>query len=242
MKDLHCHLLYGIDDGCRSIDESLSLLSKMKAAGTTELILTPHYIENSDYVCNNKQKQILFQKLKDEAEKLNIDIKMYLGNEVFYTDQFVELIDKKEIMTLNNSRYLLFEFPMNNQYHGMGEILSRLISKGYIPVLAHPERYKAFQECPDLAEEYLRMGVLLQGNSTSLLGKYGRTPKKVLKYFIKKGWISFLGSDTHHEVNYDEKKIYKKISRLNKDEKYIKDILEDNFDRVINNEDIAMIR
>ena len=86
------------------------------------------------------------------------------------------------------------------------------------------------------------MGVLLQGNYTSLFGKYGRGPKKLLKYYIKKGWISFLGSDAHHEFNCNEKSLVRKLNWLNRDKEYIHNLLEGNFDRVINNEDIAMIR
>jgi len=242
MKDLHCHLLYGIDDGCKTKEESVRLLKEMSKAGLKELILTPHYVENSNYVCNNKDKEKILVELKKEIKKENIDVKLYLGNEVFYTSHFIELLEKGEIQTLNGSRYLLFEFPLRNRYSGAGEVISHLISKGYIPILAHPERYEEFQEKPDLAEEYLRMGLLLQGNYTSLFGKYGRAPKKLLKYYIKKGWISFLGSDTHHDIKYNAKRLERKLHRLNKDEEYIEDILERNFDRVIKNEDIAMIR
>ena len=242
LKDLHSHLLYGIDDGCKTIEESLSLLKKMSAAGVKEIIITPHYIENSKYVFNNENKEKLFNILKNEVKFEKIDVTLYLGNEVFYTDRFVELLETGEIATLNNSKYLLFEFPMRNPHSKAGEILSNLISHGYVPILAHPERYKEFQETPDLAEEYLRMGVLLQGNYTSLFGKYGRAPKKLLKYYIKKGWISFLGSDAHHEFKCNEKSLVRKLNWLNRDKEYVHNLLEGNFDKVINNEDIAMIR
>ena len=242
MKDLHCHLLYGIDDGCKTIDESVSLIKKMSDAGIKEMIVTPHYIENSKYNCNNRQKKTLLTKLKNRLKKENIDVTLYLGNEVFYTDKFVELLKSKEIYPLNGSRYVLFEFPMHNSYHGSGSVISYLISQGYIPILAHPERYRKFQETPELAEEYLRMGVLLQGNYASLFGKYGRHAKKTLRYFIKKGWISFLGSDAHHDVKYNKKKLKRVLHRLNKNERYLQDLLEGNFDRVIQNEEIPMIR
>ncbi len=242
MKDLHTHLLYGIDDGSKSLEESIKLLKQLRASGIREIMLTPHYIENSKYMCNNKDKKKLLDDLKKAAKENNIDVSLYLGNEVFYTSHFIELIEKKEISTLNNSKYLLFEFPMHSYYSGGGEIISKIISKGYVPILAHPERYEEFQEKPDLAEEYLRMGLLLQGNSTSLFGKYGRKPKKLLKYYIKKGWISFLGTDTHHDYKYNTKKLEKKLLHLNNNKEYVHDLLEGNFDRVVNNEDIAMIR
>ena len=242
MKDLHTHLLYGIDDGCKTMQEAITLIKKMRASGTKEIIITPHYINHSKYQCNNRDKEKRFVELLNEVDKEKIDVTIYLGNEVFYTEHFLELLKKDEIFTLNGSKYLLFEFPLNNYNQGSGDIISKIISKGYVPILAHPERYKVFLDTPDLLEEYLRMGVLMQGNYTSLFGKYGRGPKRLLKYYIKKGWISFLGSDTHHEFKYNAKRLERKLHHLNKDKEYVYNLLEGNFDKVINNEDIAMIR
>ena len=68
MKDLHCHLLYGIDDGCKTIDESVSLIKKMSDAGIKEMIVTPHYIESSKYNCNKRQKKTLLTKLENNLQ------------------------------------------------------------------------------------------------------------------------------------------------------------------------------
>ena len=105
MKDLHCHLLPGIDDGCSNIEESISLLKKMSDQGIKEIILTPHYIENSKYNCNNDDKKKLYSNLVKRVKKEKIDITLYLGNEVFFTSNFVDLVKKKEISTLNGSKY-----------------------------------------------------------------------------------------------------------------------------------------
>ena len=242
MKDIHSHLLYGIDDGSKSIEESISLLKEMEYAGTTDLILTPHYVNHSKYDCDNKSKEELLKELKKKAKEENININLYLGNEVFFSNHFLELLKDKKIRTLNNSKYLLFEFPMSNVYNNSLEIINELVSKGYVPVLAHPERYYVFQKNPDSLEVYLQAGVLMQGNLTSLFGKYGHTPKKLLKYYLKKGWITFLGSDTHHEVKYNEEKLRKKLLKYTKDSNYTEDLLNNNFDKIINNEDIEMIK
>lgn len=242
MKDLHSHLLPGIDDGSKTIEESIDLLRKMSNEGIKEIVVTPHYIENSNYTCNNRKKKALLNKLKKKLKEENIDITLYIGNEIYFANNIVELLEKKEIISLNESKYILFEFPMHGSYKNSGEIISKIISCGYIPILAHPERYKTFLKQPNLAEEYLRMGVLLQGNYTSLFRKYGKKSEKLLKYYIKKGWISFLGSDTHHEFNYSMKKLEKKLHRINKNKDYIYDITEGNFDKVMKNESIGMIR
>lgn len=242
MKDLHSHLLYGIDDGCQTIEEAIKLLKESKKQGIDEIILTPHYIENSKYNCNNKEKEKLFKKIKEKLSEENIDIKIYLGNEVFFTNNFLALLKKREIATLNNSKYVLFEFPMGPIYNNTSEIISELISKGYTPILAHPERYPRFQEHPELAEEYLRMGVHMQGNFTSLFGKYGKTAQKTLKYLLKKHYISFLGSDVHHEVNFSAKKLEKKLLKITKDKEYVADLMGNNFDKVVNREEIGILR
>lgn len=245
MKDLHNHLLYGIDDGSKSIDESIDLLKKMSEAGISEIVLTPHYIENSKYNANNRKKKRILTELKKRVKKENINISLYLGNEAFVASNFIDLLDRGEISTINNSKYILFEFPMRNHFRGSTDAIIDLVKNGYIPILAHPERYICFQENPDLIEKYLSMGVLMQGNYTSLFGKYGRHCKKLLKYYIKKGYISFLGSDTHHDFNYSKKdmmKLEKLLHKLSKDEKYISDMIEGNFDKVINKKEISMIR
>ena len=243
MKDCHSHLLYGIDDGSKSLEESISLLKEMEKAGTKELILTPHYVENSKYNCNNTNKMKLFKTLQKEAKENNIDIKLYLGNEVFFTANFIELIKKKEIRTLNNTKYLLFEFPMSQVYFHTGlEVCHDLIGRGFVPILAHPERYPDFQKNPKALEEFVKAGILMQGNFTSLFRKYGRVPQKTLKYFLKRKWITLLGSDTHHEVKYSREKLDKKLLRITKDKEYVDALLGNNFDKVIQNEDIGMIR
>ena len=242
MEDIHSHLLYGIDDGAKSIDEAIELLKRMENMGIEEIVLTPHYVENTKYNCNNKDKLRLYQTLLKRRDEEGLKIRLYLGNEVFITPNIVKLIEQDEIATINNSKYVLFEFPLKQIYNNTSLIISDMVSHGYIPILAHPERYAAFQEHPEILEEYLRMGVLMQGNFTSLFGKYGKDSEKTLKYFLKKKWISFLGSDTHHEYNYDTKKIEKKIYKITRDKQYVEDLLHNNFDKVILDEAITMIR
>lgn len=241
IKDLHSHILYGIDDGSKTIEESIVLLKKMEKSGTKELILTPHYIENSKYNANNRRKEALFRQLKKKIKEEKINIDLYLGNEVFFSNNMLDLLKTGEIKTLNKSKYILFEFPMTRFYNNSLEVINQLVTNEYIPVLAHPERYTEFQKNPNLVVEYLKSGVLLQGNFTSLFGKYGRHSKNLLKKYLKNKWITFLGSDTHHEVAYDNKKLEKMLLKITKDKEYTEELLSKNFDKVINNEDIGII-
>lgn len=236
MKDLHCHLLHGIDDGCSDLNESVDVLKKAASQGITEIMITPHYMENTKYNCNNNEKKKLFKNLEKKIGEENINLKLYLGNEIYFTENMLELLVNKEIMSLNDGKYLLIEFPMHNMIHGTRDYLFRLINKGYIPIIAHPERYRFFQEHPDFIEKYINMGVLFQGNYLSLYGKYGKNAKKLLKFYLKKGYITFLASDIHHiDDDYKMDKLYKDVKKIVKSDEKVLDLLENNFDYVINN-------
>ena len=158
MKDLHSHLLYGIDDGSKNIEESIPLLKQLEKQGVTDLMLTPHYIENSKYNCNNQEKRIIFEELCRRAEEEHINIKLYLGNEIFFTPNMIYLINSGEVKTLNNSKYVLFEFPMNNIYQNTTQIINELVSNDFIPVLAHPERYEFVKNDPILIYDLIKKG------------------------------------------------------------------------------------
>ena len=154
MKDLHTHILFGVDDACKDINESISLLKEAEKQGITELVITPHYIKSTKYTCNNEEKKKRFIELQETAKKENINIKLYLGNEVYITEDFIKLLKKGEIQTINDSKYLLLEFPMGNMLFNTKDIIYELVVSGYVPVLAHPERYRIFQKHPDHIEEY----------------------------------------------------------------------------------------
>ena len=231
--DLHSHYLYGIDDGSKSIEESISLIKKAYEEGTTSIILTPHYIRNSKYNANNEVKLERFNKLKEELKKQNINVNLYLGNEVFISSQILRLIEENEIYTLNNSRYVLIEFGLSQILYEAKDIIFDLVRKGYIPVLAHPERYKIFQKDPERITNYIKLGVLLQCNYQSLFGNYGTKARKTAKYFLKKRYITFLGSDTHHDNKLNLDKLENKLLKIIKDQDYVDEIMNKNFNKVI---------
>ena len=235
MKDLHSHILMGIDDGSKSLEESLEILKKAEQAGITDIVLTPHYIKNSKYDANNQKKEKLLNELSKEARALGINVKLYLGNEVFIDNDIIKLIASKKIAKINNTRYILIELPMSSELNNALEIFFDLIRHGYIPILAHPERYTYIQKDVSKLDKFLEIGVLLQGNYLSLYGKYGHGSLKVLKKLLKQKKIHFLASDIHHAKNdYHLEKINKTLLSITKDEDYINDILNRNFDKVIN--------
>ena len=220
----------------KNIEESISILRNMEESGFTDVFLTPHYVEDSKYTANNKTKQAIFEELKQACLDENININLYLGNEVFLTDNVVQLIKNGEIKTLNNTKYILMEFSMYQKDPNTRTILYNVIKAGYIPIIAHPERYayidKKFEDLRDLQE----LGVLFQGNYQSLFGKYGKIAKKNLQKMIKGNIITFLGTDIHHNEELHTDKLFKEIKKLVKKEDKVLDLLERNIDKILNNE------
>jgi len=229
MRDLHNHLLFGIDDGSVSIEESVILLHQMEKSKVTDIMLTPHYISGSDYCANNKKKMALLEQLKDKT-----DINLYLGNEVYIDNNVLENLKKGEISTLNNSRYVLIEFPLNEKLELCPVIIKNLIMSGYVPIIAHPERYHYYDL--EFFKELIEEGCLLQGNITSLCGKYGGNAKHNLELLVKKHMIHFMGTDTHRSI-YPLNDCYIMLSKI-VDINMYKDITANNFEKVVNNEKI----
>lgn len=224
MIDIHSHILNNVDDGSRSVNDSINIIKNLYINGFTDIILTPHYIEyssyNSDKMNNENKLKIIEDKLKEE----NININLYLGNEIFITENILELLKKREISSLNNSKYLLIELPMNGNYNNYIEIFKELIENGYIVILAHPERYISFQKDFEKIIELKNIGILFQCNIGSLFGKYGRESKKLIKKLAKFKIIDFLATDIHNN-KFDYSYFNKINSKLRK--YYTKNEIED---------------
>lgn len=231
MTDIHSHIIFDVDDGSRNLEESIELLEKMSQVGFKNVILTPHYIKGSEYSSENKEKKEKLTKIKEELEKQNIDINIYLGNEIFINNEIYNLIKEGCIHTLNNTRYLLIELPFHNRIVNLEDIIYELKIKGLIPIIAHPERYTYFQDNYKEVDRLKEEGFLFQANYASILGYYGKESQKLLKYMLKKQYIDYLGTDLHRTsktyVLDNFKKIEKHIIKITKND-YYNEIQENN--------------
>ena len=228
MIDTHSHILFGIDDGSRTIEESINILKKAYNNGIKDIILTPHYVPNSKYNCNNQDKLKLLNTLKEELKKNNIDINLYLGNEV-YLDLEISNLLESDIYTINGSKYMLMELPMNRKADILDDVLYDLEELNIIPVIAHPERYTAYYKDYEFFQELIDRGCLLQANIGSLYNNYGIKAKRMVKGLLKKRMITLMGSDIHHDTsNIYDKDINKDLLKLLKDKSYVEDILTNN--------------
>ena len=138
--DIHSHILPGVDDGPDSLDQTIEMLYMAVRENITSIIATPHYVPGG----NNRSVEDLMDIMnlvQEEAYKIDKNFKLYLGNEVYYSESIVELLKSGEVLTLAGSRYVLIEFSYGISFESMYQGLYKLISHGYIPILAHIERY-----------------------------------------------------------------------------------------------------
>ncbi len=215
--DMHSHLLPGIDDGCKSFDESIELIKELIDLGYKKLICTPHimgdFYRNTPEIILGKLHQ-----LNHIIQQLGLNIELGAAAEYYLDESFMERIDKEEeLLCFGKERYVLFETSYMNASPHIENVIFRLQSMGYTPVLAHPERYVyLFENYTELLLQLHNKGVLFQVNINSLSGYYSRPSKKIAEYLIDEKLVSFLGTDMHGHQHFQsllksrEKKHYKK--------------------------------
>ena len=238
MIDVHSHIVYGVDDGSKTIEDTINMIKEAKKVGFTDIICTPHYMEDYYEVpCEEISSKI--SQIRDLAEGINI--KIHQGNEIYANESIIEYIKSGQATSLNGSRYVLIEFPMQTKPINMDQVIYLLLQAGKVPIVAHPERYSYVRENPNMLLEYIEQGVLFQTNYGSIIGMYGDKAKKTLKYLLKNGLISFFGSDVHRpEQVYDKMpKILKKLRKILSEEE-VEQLTTINPQKALNNETIEL--
>lgn len=236
MIDFHSHILPNLDDGIRTYDDAIRVLQEAKKAGFTKIIATTHYYQD-EYTHSEQERKKVIENIK----KLSTGIEIILGSEIYINSQIDELIKNKQASTINNTKYILFETPLEHQYPELRNTLINLISKGYYLILAHPERYTYVQENPKTIEELLNLGIYMQANYLSIDGKYGKQAKKTVELLLKHNMISFLGTDIHTKNNY-----YPNIKRASNDiinligEQKFKELTMSNAEIILKNEKLQI--
>jgi len=196
MIDFHSHIIPEIDDGSRSIEETMLLIKEAKRAGFKKIIATSHYMEYR-FEFNETSRKKLLDIIKSESNDLGINIEFYLGSEVYVSYDMVELLEESKASTINDTNYVLLELPMECEMPNLKNIIYNLLGHGYVPIIAHPERYDYVKENPNWLIEYIELGVMFQANYGSLIGIYGKQAQITVKKLLKNNMIHFLGSDVH---------------------------------------------
>ncbi|MCS6974713.1 MAG: capsular biosynthesis protein [Cyclobacteriaceae bacterium] len=198
--DLHSHLLPGLDDGVQSFEEAAEVILKLKQLGFSKLITTPHIMSD---IYRNAPADILekCEALKTYLQEKNIDIEISAAAEYYLDESLAARVAAKETLLTFGSQYLLFELNFMVEPMNLNNIIFALITSGYKPVLAHPERYMFYQQHPDKLEDLIARGVLLQLNLASLTGYYSKATADLARLMIEERWVHFAGSDCHNLVH-----------------------------------------
>ena len=196
MIDFHSHIIPNVDDGSRSVEETFELLKEAKEAGFSGVISTSHYMEEY-YETDVAERSVWIKAISENLGKKDIDLKLYLGNEVYITKNIINLLETRKATSINNSNYVLFEFPMNSKPMDMYDIIYDMLEYKLIPILAHPERYSFVQKDPNLVYDLIQKGVLMQSNYGSILGMYGEKAEIIVRKLLENNMVHFLGSDVH---------------------------------------------
>ncbi|MCQ8213230.1 hypothetical protein NON08_12040 [Cetobacterium somerae] len=199
MVDIHTHLLFGVDDGPKTLEESIEMIRDAIEVGFNEFYLTAHY--NKGRFCNiNYDKN--YEILKKRCEELNLKVKLHKGNEVYLDEKIDLVLEKGEFNTIKDNLLLVEFSPLTPPNVGK-HLLKKVLEKGFTPILAHVERYSHFRGS-DLVE-LKKLGVKLQVNMC------GDKPKYIVR-LLNEGYIDYLGSDAHGT----EKRSYKEIKKEGK--------------------------
>lgn len=198
MIDIHSHIIYGVDDGPSTIEESLEMVSKASDEGVKIIIATPHLKKE---IMNNEKIIENYAKLTGRAK--DFDIKILLGYEVLINPYLPQLLAEKRSLTLNNSEYLLLELPFDSIPIYIYEIIFQIQLLEITVVIAHPERNSNLLKNFDSLLGLVERGCLLQLDVASIIGIHGRQVKEFSKKLLKLKLAHFVASDAHSIKNYN---------------------------------------
>ena len=192
--DIHCHLLFGVDDGPVKIAESVEMLKKANQQGVSDIILTPHYRHGmfpyikADILTN-------FKALQSHVAQAGVNL--HLGCEYHVDSRCFEHFSNGRCLTLAGSHYILMEYSHITEYSYILAMTREALLGGYLPVIAHAERYPCMIKSPARAKELRRMGAMVQVNADSVLGLEGRAAKQYCRTLIKDEAVDIIASDSH---------------------------------------------
>lgn len=220
LVDVHSHILPFVDDGSDSFEKSIELIKHCVQDGVSKIVLTPHY----KYGVYQTKKSELISKFEDfraEIKSRGINVELYLGQEVFCDNKIYGLLENKELLTINDTHYLLIEFDYFN-YTDILDYAYNISQMGYVPIIAHIERYRYLDA--DTLIDLHHMGALIQINASSVIGEYGKKFQQRVFAAIKSGLVNFVTTDLHLNRESSLKSAYEVVSK-----KFGKQVAEDLF-------------
>ena len=238
MIDIHSHILPNIDDGSRSIEETFNLIKEAKSVGFDAIVSTSHYMEGY-YETNVPEREVWVKAICENLQAKNININLFLGNEIYMSENIIKLLEERKASTINDTSYVLFELPLNAEPLNLYDLIYEMQQYKLVPILAHPERYTFVQKEPELVYDLVEKGILMQANYGSIIGQYGKKAQMIVKKFFEGNMIHLLGSDVHRQ-NTIYPRIPQILSELNEiiGEEKLKELTTINPNLVIHNKRI----
>lgn len=243
MVDIHCHILPEVDDGAWDMEAAVAMAKIARDCGVKKIITTPHFkgepksLEAVGFLMH--QRRLLQSRLKREK----IEVELLPGAEVLCVPQTMELAQVGRLPTLGTGRYVLTEFYFDASAGFMDETLHGLRQMGYLPVVAHPERYGAVQRDPELAARWFHRGIVLQINKGSVLGAFGRRAEDAAVRMLCRGNAHIIASDAHSpHVRTTDLQPVRHWCLDHLGQAYTKILLEDNPGRVAAGKPMCKVR
>lgn len=196
LADLHIHALYGVDDGAKTEAEMQQMIGASYADGVRTICLTPHF--HPGYFGDNYEKiDLAYSRLQVYTEQRYPELRLFLGNELRYSRGCVSWLEEGRCRTLNHTRYVLVDFSEREEGRAIVAGLEHLLNAGYIPVLAHVERYDRLDTGSRGIRELQENGVLIQIDIQSLFGGFGWTIKRRARSILSRRQADLVATDAH---------------------------------------------
>lgn len=202
MIDIHSHIVFDVDDGPSTIEESLALIGESYRQGVRTIVSTSHrrkgmFETPEDKIFAN------FSQVKEAAEAKYEDLKILYGGELYYSSDILEKLERGQVPKMNNTRFALIEFSMTTPWKEIHEAVNKVLMLGVTPIIAHIERYDALENKEDRVRELINKGCYTQINSAHVLkprlfGDKYRVFKKRARYFLEKNLVHIVASDMHN--------------------------------------------
>ena len=195
--DLHSHMLCGVDDGAKTVEEMFSMLEMAYEDGIRAICLTPHY---SPYLFGDtfEKSAESFQILKKYVSEKHPDMRIFIGHELGYHRSGLDALNDGVCRSIAGSRYVLVDFPEAIEFFEIQGAMAQLQRAGYFPILAHTERYRSLFRQIKWIEEFVENGGVVQVNASSVNGAWGRGAQKQWKKLIRRGLVHIIASDAHN--------------------------------------------
>lgn len=200
LVDMHCHILFGVDDGAADLGTSMEMLRIAYEDGIRTILLTPHYHPKRGMAPVDEVYDA-FEVLMEKAQESFPDLSLYLGREVYYTSENAEKIPDHEELRVYGGGNVLIEFSTSTPADYILRAVDNVIMMGFTPIVAHIERYACTLEHKSLVEDVKNKGAYVQVNADSVTGDNGFSVQRVVKWMLKNELVDFIASDAHDTKN-----------------------------------------